>query len=464
MTVLLDLLRPARAPRVLAAPIVLSAALAAACGSWQRVGTPQAPASTTAEQLPQIFDPSRTFREMGLLVDNGPLGFVGSARVIAGARPDSLLLVIGLSMHNRGFTFRHDGTEYLAEYRVETTLRPTPVGAPTTSARDQRIRVASFHETQRSDESVIYQDFIPVAPGPYQLTVAVRDKNSPNGGRAETTVSVPALRPAAISLPMAVYQAHPRTSLDHPPDIVINPRQSVEYGNDTLFYYVETYGANQGSRFTLAVVDANSRVVWSDTVTADSGAVRGRVIGVPPSQVSIGRYDLQLLQNDQIMAATPFVVTFSDMYAVANVEDIVSLLRYFGDSDSLQAILRAPPEQRGAMWQRFWHASDPNPATPENEAIDEYIARVRAANERFTDEGGQGWLTDRGEVFIVLGEPSEIVDRRQDTIGRGRYIVWNYYDTRLTLTFIDDTGFGRLRLDPRSRAEFQRVRNQVQRH
>ena len=113
------------------------------------------------------------------------------------------------------------------------------------------------------------------------------------------------------------------------------------------------------------------------------------------------------------------------------------------------------------MWRRFFLATDPNPATPENEAIDEYLQRVRIANERFTEEGGQGWLTERGEVFISIGEPSEIVDRRQDQIGRGRYVIWNYYELRLSLTFIDDTGFGRLRLDPRSRAEFMRVRDRL---
>jgi GWxTD domain-containing protein len=464
MQVVLDPSRTTRAVRTATAFALFLSPFVAACGSWQRVGTEERPTPTTSEQLPQVFDPSRAFREMGLLVDNGPLGFVGTARVIAGPRPDSLLLIVGLSMHNRGFTFRHEGEEYLAEYRVETTLRPVAGGAPVTAGRDQRIRVGSFRETQRVDESVIFQDFIPVTPGSYQLTVSVRDRNSPNGGRAETTVSVPALRPSAVSLPIAVYRARPRERLDQPPELVINPRQSVEYGTDTLFYYVETYGASRGSRFVLAAVDANSRTVWSDTTVADSGAVHGVVIGVPPAQVSIGRYELRLLQNDTVMAATPFLVTFSDQYAVANLEDIVSLLRYFSEPDSLRAILRAPPEQRGAMWQRFWRATDPNPATPENEAIDEYIARVRGANERFTDEGGQGWLTDRGEVFIVLGEPSDVTDRRQDTIGRGRYIVWNYLDYRLTLTFIDDTGFGRLRLDPRSRAEFQRVRNQVQRH
>ena len=101
-------------------------------------------------------------------------------------------------------------------------------------------------------------------PGSYQLSLIVRDRNSPNGGRAEAPISIPALRPPAVSLPMAVYQARGRTSLGRAPDIVMNPRQSVDYGVDTLYFYVETYGLGHASTF--------NRVVSSFVSRVDSGA------------------------------------------------------------------------------------------------------------------------------------------------------------------------------------------------
>lgn len=418
-------------------------------------------AAPATERLPQIFDPMRVYREMGLLADPGPLGFIATARVLAGPQPDSLLVGVGVSLRNRGFAFRRDGNEFVAEYRVEVTLR-TATGLAAMSARDERVRVSSFRETQRSDESVIYQDFLTVAPGDYVLAVGVRDRNGANAGRAETPITVPSLHAAAVSLPITVYQARPRSDAARPPELVINARQSIEYGTDSLQVYLESYGMAAGSRFALTVIDPAGGEGWSDTVVADSGAVRGYVRAIPPGMLSIGRYELQIRQRGEVMAATPFVVSFSDQYAVANLEDIVSLLRYLPQVDSLRAILRAPASERPAMWQRFWRGSDPNPATPEHELIDEYLQRVRIANEQFNDEGGPGWLTERGEVFVSIGPPNEIIDRRaEQQIGRGRYIIWNYYDYRLTLNFIDDTGFGRFRLDPRSRSEFLRIRNQL---
>lgn len=442
-------------------PACLLLAGAVACGSWKRVGVVEP--ETPPGRLPELFEPSRIYRDMGLLADEGPLGIIGNARIIAGSSAESLIVVIGLSMRNRGLTFRRDGDQFVAEYRVETTLRQ---GARVASRdeRDERVRVATFRETQRSDESIIFQQFVGAPPGDYVMSIAVRDRNGTSSARLEAPISVPALLARAVALPIPVYEAAPRTSLDQRPVLVMNPRMSVAYGTDTMKFYIETYNMPAGSTFGLEAVDGGGRVAWQDTVrVAAEAPVGGHVVSLPPRQLSIGRYELRLTQGSSLMAATPFLVSFSDTYAAANLQDIVSLLRYFAPPDTLRALLNTVPEERNAAWQRFWRSTDPNPATPENEAIDQYLNRVRGANERFRDEGVAGWLTERGEVFISLGEPNEITDRRPETQGRGRWIQWSYYQLRLRLTFIDDTGFGRYRLDPGSRSEFLRIANRLNR-
>lgn len=424
-----------------------------ACGSWRRVGEGD-PAPNAADQLPRLIDPATTYREMGLLADGGPLGFVGSVRVFAGHTPDSLRLMVGLSLQSRGLTFRRDGDGFLAEYRVEIVVRGT---STVQSVRNERIRVATFRETQRTDESVIFQDIIAVTPGSYALSVVVRDRNGPNAGRVEQRIAVPALNPPSMSLPVAIYEATARTSLAAAPVIVVNPRQSAQYGSDTLHFYFESYGFAAGRRLVAAAVNGERRDEWRDTlVVTGTDSVASHVFLIPPGALTIGRYELQLRRGDSVLASSPIVVTFSDQYAIANVEDIVSLLRYFPAVDSLRGILRLPPAERGAAWRKFWRESDASPSTPENEAIDEYLIRVRIANERFRDEGTAGWLTDRGEVYIRLGEPDAIVDSRPDQT-RGRVIVWNYQEHRLQLYFVDDAGFGNFRLSPASRAELLRV-------
>jgi GWxTD domain-containing protein len=156
------------------------------------------------------------------------------------------------------------------------------------------------------------------------------------------------------------------------------------------------------------------------------------------------------------------LVSFSDQWAITNYDQMISLLRYFDRQDWVDKLRQAPPDQRPAVWREFYKATDPSPTTPENEALEAYFRRVQLANQRFRESGEPGWLTDRGEVFISLGEPDDVFDFSSDMSRSGvRGIRWTYHAFRLTLFFQDQTGFGRFRLTPLSRAEFQRVLAQV---
>jgi GWxTD domain-containing protein len=142
---------------------------------------------------------------------------------------------------------------------------------------------------------------------------------------------------------------------------------------------------------------------------------------------------------------------------------MVSLLRYFERQDLVAKLRAAPPDQRPQVWRDFWQATDPVPLTPENEALDEYFRRIQLANQHFQEGADPGWLTDRGEVFITLGDPDEVIDLRGDPSRDAMAIRWNYVQLRLSLLFRDETGFGRYRLTPNSRSEYQRVLARVRR-
>ena len=401
---------------------------------------------------------------MGLIAVGGPLSMVGSMRLMAGPSPDTTLVLVALSLHNRGLTFRRDGNEFAAEYRVELAFR-RGTEMIRQVVRDERIRVSSFRETLRTEESVIFQQVVPVRAGDYVVDVVVRDRNGPNSARSQVTLGVPGLAPPAVSAAVAVYEATPRTTLAAPPTLIANPRNAVAYGKDSVKFYIEAYGLPAGSILTVEATDPGGRTVFQDTLQPDAArAVDGRVIVVPPGRFSIGRHELRVTTaSGGNLATVPFLVAFSDLWAIANFEDMISLLRYLPPADTLRTLSSASPEERAAGWQAFWRASDPNPATPENEALDRYFARVQLANERFRDEGVPGWLTERGEVFITIGEPTNIIDQNPEVQGRGRVMYWTYDEYRLQLAFVDETGFGRMRLTPRSRAEYLVVVNRLRR-
>ncbi len=61
--------------------------------------------------------------------------------------------------------------------------------------------------------------------------------------------------------------------------------------------------------------------------------------------------------------------------------------------------------ERKEFLKTFWEKRDPDPETTENEFRLEYFARLERATHLFSHEGREGWDTDRGRVFVLLGPP-----------------------------------------------------------
>ncbi len=62
------------------------------------------------------------------------------------------------------------------------------------------------------------------------------------------------------------------------------------------------------------------------------------------------------------------------------------------------------PEEKESFIEQFWFRRDPDPRTSENEFKQEHYRRIAYANEKF-QSGKPGWMTDRGRVYVIHGEP-----------------------------------------------------------
>jgi len=429
----------------------------AACGGTQRPVS--APRPEPGAVVSTLFDAGSVYGAMGLLVAGPPLPFVATLDYVADATPDSTLAVFGLSLSNHALTFQRDGNVFTAHYHVEVTFR-ADAGAVRQLASDETVNVQSFQETLRGDESVIYQQFIGVPPGIYKVMVTVRDRSGPAASHQDRTDTVPRFAGQGTSAPLAVYRGTGRTRASDVPKLLVNPRATVAYGADTLRFYLEAYGERPGARWLARALDLGGHEIWHDTVALAgtqelSSGVAQLAPGVLP--VGAGRFEIGRVGSAATHTA-PFLVSFSDQWAITNYDQMISLLRYFERQDWVDKLRHAIPDQRPAVWQQFYKATDPVELTPENEALDGYFRRVQIANQRFREEGEPGWLTDRGEVLVTLGEPDDVFDFTSDVSRSGiRGVRWTYREQRLTLFFQDNTGFGRFRLTPLSRAEFQRI-------
>ncbi len=66
-------------------------------------------------------------------------------------------------------------------------------------------------------------------------------------------------------------------------------------------------------------------------------------------------------------------------------------------------------EERNRFIEAFWRRRDPNRATPINEFREEHYRRLEHANKFLgRDTFRDGWRTDRGRYYIILGEPQDV--------------------------------------------------------
>ncbi|MEX1050518.1 MAG: GWxTD domain-containing protein [Gemmatimonadales bacterium] len=428
-----------RAPQILA--VVSMPWLLAACG-----GMPAQPRGPNPDVvIPRLFDPTSLYRTMGLIAHGAPLPFVASVRFLTGD-PDSTTVVVGLSLNNSALSFRRASDGFEAAYRVEVLFQQDRRVVQRFTAEEQ-VRVATYRETQRADESVVFQQQLHLAPGAYDVEITVWDEHGQASARDQRALVVPLLTAGRVGM-LPVYT----TDLEA---WVVNPRATIPYGTDSLHLLLAPSAGTTGAA-RLLVRTPDARVLHDTVVPFDTGGWSRTVVSVAPDHLSVGELDVLLVAAaDTTRLAV--LVSFSDQWAITNFDEVLSLLRYFGADSALTALRDAAPEERPAAWRAFWQATDPNPRTPEHEGLERYFQRVQEANARFVEGGDPGWLTDRGEVYIVLGPPDEVFDQSGDFQGGRRIIRWTYVTNRVVLDFMDDTGFGRFRLTNTSRLEFQRA-------
>ena len=437
--------------------------------SQQRQGvTPGSSPTPLPANLDPGGDASQIYNQMGLIATSSPLSYVGKIAYFATRSPDTTMLLTSISIPNRMLSFVRDGDSYRAPYEVRVRLTQGNAEVKSIDAMEI-VRVASFKEVNRTDESIIFQNYFRIMPGEYGISFMVRDIGSNRSATQDGSITVPRLSQGHLSTPLLVYEASRRSALDSLPRILASPRSSAVFGQDsTVSVYLEAYG--QQSRLPVSFVVQNDKgaVTWRDTTVLErTGALMSGAVSIPISRVGIGIANVTFTRADATdTVRTPVFVSFGNDIPLISYEELINQLRYYVSPERLKTLRDAPIEERGHVWAAFLRDSDPSPSTPEHEGLQTYFSRLQLASIRFRDDGSArgGWLSDRARVYVVLGEPDQLYEQtvnsqlnRTSVSQRGRVQYWEYSQYRVRLIFYDDTGTGRWRLTPSSETEFQNI-------
>lgn len=435
---------------------------AASDGSLRSYDPQRAAVAGAADQFAEIYD------QMGLAASGPPLFFVGDVAYFATQSPDTTLVVVGLSLPNKGLVFKRDQSgSYSASYSVDLSLTGSS-GVSAQAHDSESVRVTSFKEISRTDESVIYKRAFRTAPGMYSLNYVVRDGNSQRGAGHSLSITVPRLSSSGLSTPEPVYEAKPRMRLDSVPSYLPAPRASYVFGvDDSASIYLESYDPAKSVVLQLRTPDG--KVAWEGTRSLPAGSpkIGSGLLNVPlvHSDVGVGTILATQAGSPDTMATRIFVGFGPDL-PVLSFKEMLGYLRFFRARNKLAPLYSATPENRGARWSAFLRETDPNPNTPQNEALDAYFSRIRDANSLFITDSPRGWLSDRGMVYVTLGAPTNSYEDYAlmyaggiATLGevptRVKVLVWQYEQYQAQIIFYDPNDIRQWRLTRQSMSQFQ---------
>ena len=306
-----------------------------------------------------------------------------------------------------------------------------------------------------------------------------------NGNDSKTISEYIAVKPFAklkmalsdIQLASNILQESPDTSSSfYKNTFEVTPAPSAFFGKSqpVLFYYTELYNLGDDSISSDLRVDRivyNSRgnivVMKSKKISRD---ISNRVdVGtIKTYKLPTDTYTLMInlidsVSNFGISSAKKFfvynpdVVADDSLFQTTNttlttnfgamseeeLDDLFQKSKYIATNNEINQYKSISNEQgKREFMQKFWNNRDSNPNDNVNKFYQNYIKRIDVCNEKYKAGRKEGWKTDRGRIYLMYGEPSEI-ERYPNEIQTRPYEIWRYNDLEGGVYFIfgDLTGF-----------------------
>lgn len=313
------------------------------------------------------------------------------------------------------------------------------------------LEAKDFSQTTSKDHYSLNLKSFYLAPATYFIRTAVDDKESNSEFTKEVTVKVRDLsNPVAMSDIMLLAKRIEKEGMNK---IIPNISGNVALQKDGLPVFYEIYSSfPEKLNIEYVIKDKKKNEIFTSTQIKSVDSGRTQIFyTIKDSTFSLGLYYLDISIKDSsnnILASgeRPFFSRWVGVPStITDLDKAVDQLIYIASSKEIDFIKDATTvEEKLKRYLAFWKKLDPTPETEDNEIFDEYYRRIEYANEHFSHYV-EGWKTDRGMVFILLGSPDN-VDRHPFDLDSKPYEVWEYYNLNQSFTFVDETGFGDYRL------------------
>jgi len=180
-----------------------------------------------------------------------------------------------------------------------------------------------------------------------------------------------------------------------------------------------------------SLFNSDEQLIHSDRLEKRAeDRVTREIIALSLNDTKIGNYFFRveiLIGDRRFERYVPFTIRWRDDTAeISSLDEAINNLVYLVDStDSLSTVLNYDQKSKREWFQTFWGKLN-SEGDDKNILMDEYYRRVNFSNVNFSAGMREGWKSDRGQIFIIFGEPDEI-QKYEYARNVKPYEVWVYY-------------------------------------
>ncbi len=319
----------------------------------------------------------------------------------------------------------------------------------------------------------------------YRFLVRVRDKNS--GAASVQTFEVPVEPFESEKLALSDIEISSRTTRDttwspfykNRYTVIPNPNATFGSALPMLYAYSEIYNLTYPTDSSYSVVyrifDGQGNQVKSlpvrrrqimgkqlvevgacNVVSLPGGSyyLEVRVTDHAAQQEAFRRRKFFVYREDEVRPTeqTAGEVGFEFLLAsyrnrpVPELDEEFKTARYISTKEEQKIYASLDEPGKRDFLAKFWQSRDRAPETPRNEYREDYLARVKFAQDNFSGLR-PGYETDMGRVLLVYAQPDE-VERFPSSSENRPYQIWKYFEIEggVEFIFVDVNNWGEYKL------------------
>lgn len=347
--------------------------------------------------------------------------------------------------------FIQEEDHYRAGYEVSISVLNQDEDQVDFKIVNKKVRAYEFERTNSPKDFSLAEVEFKLEPGTYDLLINLMDTESKKSGQRKIQVVVPDYD--SSSLEMSELLLIDYAMMDSTGKIVTRPNVLANFGEtqESLFLWFEIYSRNEGDsvRVTYRIKNMkDDRLREKEHYKLLEGERTENVVEIPRGDLKSGRYNLEVEVDDDdssVKRTRVFTIRWIGMPTLAtDLNKAIEQMKHIAKGSYIKKMKKAKEDEKRRLFEEFWRELDPTPGTLKNELMEEYYRRVEYADVNFASYR-EGWKTDRGMLYIVLGPPDDI-DRSSYDLPRRPREVWYYYKIDRVFVFIDKTGLGEYRL------------------